>query len=101
MSQAARLPAYGAIGQQAQIVTVDLASVVANTAVDTAFTVPGSLVGDTVEVTPLGTWPAGLVMGPHRCLVAGTVQVRTGNVTVGNIDPASQDFKVVLNHIQP
>lgn len=102
MTQMARLPAYGAIGQQCVIVTaIDVASLAANTTSDTALTVPGSLVGDTVEITPLGTWPAGVVMGPHRVSAAGTVQMRVGNVTVGAVDPASQDYKVVLNHIQP
>lgn len=101
MSQSARLPAYGAIGQEARIVNVTVAQVTAATATDTAVTVPGSLVGDTVEVTPLGTWAAGLVQGPHRCLVNGTVQMRTGNVTAGNITPAVQDYKFTLNHIQP
>jgi hypothetical protein len=101
MTQAARLPAYGPIGQAATLVTADVASLAANTTSDTALTVPGALVGDTVEITPLGTWPAGVVMGPHRVSAADTVQMRVGNVTAGAVDPASQQYKVVLNHIQP
>lgn len=101
MTQAARLPAYGPIGQFAALVTADVASLAANTTSDTALTVPGALVGDTVEITPLGTWPAGVVMGPHRVSAADTVQMRVGNVTAGAVDPASQQYKVVCNHIQP
>jgi len=79
-------------------VTVDVASIPANTAPDTAVTVPGSLVGDSITVTPLGTWPVGLEQPAGRCLVAGTVQVRIGNTTVGAIDPGSQSFRFSLGH---
>lgn len=73
-------------------VTVDVANILANTAVDTAVTVPGAKVGDAILATPLGTFDAGLGMGPHRCLVAGTVQMRIGNVTAGAINLASQSY---------
>jgi hypothetical protein len=79
-------------------VTVDVASIPANTAPDTAVVVPGALVGDSITVTPLGTWPAGLTEPQGRCLVAGTVQVRIGNTTVGAIDPGSQSFRFSLGH---
>jgi hypothetical protein len=79
-------------------VTVDVASLAANTETDTAVVVPGALVGDSIVVTPLGTWPAGLTAPQGRCLVAGTVQVRIGNVTAAPIDPASQSFRFSLQH---
>ena len=79
-------------------VTVDVASIAAVTAVDTAVVVPGALVGDSIIVTPLGTWPAGLTTPEGRCLVAGTVQVRVSNPTAGAIDPDSQLFRFSLGH---
>jgi hypothetical protein len=79
-------------------VTVDVASLSANTATDTAVVVAGALVGDIVEVVPLGTWNAGLSDPEGRVLVDGTVQVRIANVTGGAIDPASQTFRISLKH---
>ena len=79
-------------------VTVDVASIPANTAPDTAVTVPGALVGDAVTIEPLGTWPVGLGVPQGRVLVNGTVQMRVENVTVGAIDPGSQAFRFTLEH---
>lgn len=79
-------------------VTVDVADIPANTAPDTAVTVPGALVGDVVTIEPLGTWPVGLGQPTGRVLVAGTVQMRTPNVTAGAINPASQLFRFSLEH---
>lgn len=77
-------------------VVFDAADVVTQTSVDQAVTVPGARVGDTIIVTPLGTWDAGLLLGPHRCLADGTVQMRVTNVTVGNINPASQTYRFTI-----
>ena len=83
-------------------VTVDVADIPANTAPDTAVTVPGALVGDVVDIQPLGTWPVGLAQPEGRVLVAGTVQMRTANVTAAAIDPGSQSFRFSLSHdIEP
>lgn len=82
-------------------VTVDVASVVAATAVDTAVAVTKARVGDAVQVAPQGVWPAGLTAPQGRCLVAGTVQVRVANVTAGAIDPVSQVFRFTLTHDAP
>lgn len=79
-------------------VTVNVAEVAAQTAVDTAVTVPGALVGDSIIVTPLGTWPAGITAPQGRCLVDGTVQVRIANVTEGGIDPEEQSLRFSLHH---
>lgn len=79
-------------------VTVDVASIANATGPDTAVTVPGSLVGDLINVEPLGTWPAGLSAPQGRCLVAGTVQVRIVNVTGAPIDPASQTLRFSMRH---
>lgn len=86
----------GRVTRRTAIVAVDVASLLTQTAVDTAILVPGALVGDGVLCTPLGTWPVGAVIGPSRVLVAGTVQMRVGNVTVGAVDPASQNFRIDL-----
>lgn len=86
--------------QAVDVEALDLANVVANTAVDVSVPVPGAEVGDNIIATPLGTWPAGLVLGPHRCAVAGTVLMRVGNVTVADIDPASQDYRFLLSHVR-
>jgi len=82
-------------------VTVDVASLAAVTAVDTAVSVPSARVGDAIIVQPLGTWPAGITAPQGRCLVAGTVQCRIANVTAGAIDPASQSFRFTLIHDAP
>lgn len=86
----------GRVVRRSTIVAVDVASLVAQTAVDTAITVAGALVGDAAVCTPLGTWPAGLTWPGGRCLVAGTVQMRVGNVTAGAVDPGSQNVRIDL-----
>lgn len=82
-------------------VTVDVGAIANATAPDTAVVVPGSRVGDSIVVMPLGVWPAGLSGPQGRCLVAGTVQVRIGNFTAAPIDPASQTFRFTLTHDAP
>jgi hypothetical protein len=82
-------------------VTADVANILTQTAVDTALTVPNARVNDQVSIVPLGTWPVGLTLPQGRVLVAGTVQMRVANVTVGAIDPASQAFRVTLIHDVP
>ncbi len=82
-------------------VTVDVASLAAVTAVDTAVAVPAARVSDAIIVQPLGVWPAGITAPQGRCLVAGTVQCRVANVTAGAIDPASQTFRFTLIHDAP
>jgi hypothetical protein len=86
---------------ESQDVTVDVASIPAATAPDTAITVANARVGDSFIITPLGTWPVGVTLPQGRCLVAGTVQARIANVTVGAIDPGSQTFRVVIMHEVP
>lgn len=86
---------------ETQDVTVDIASLATQTAVDTAVLVPIAKVGDSIIVTPLGTWPVGVTQPQGRCLVAGTVQVRVANVTVGAVDPASQSFRFCCVHDVP
>lgn len=82
-------------------VTVDVASIPAVTAPDTAVVVASARVGDNIIVTPLGVWPVGITLPQGRCLVAGTVQVRIANVTAGAIDPASQSMRFCLIHDVP
>lgn len=72
-------------------VTVDFASVGANTTVTQAVTVPGAEVGDLV----FAQWAsaainAGLVVAcGSRVSAADTVQLVVGNCTAGALDPAS------------
>ena len=82
-------------------VTVDYASIPAATAPDQAVLVPQARVGDSINVTPLGVWPANLTQPQGRCLVAGTVQVRVCNPTACAIDPASQLLRFTLTHDAP
>lgn len=95
-------PGYaGPLAVEARDVTVDYPNVPTLEAIDAAVLVPGALVGDDISVQPLGTWDVGLTQPQGRCLVAGTVQVRVANVTAGDINPASQTFRFVLNHTSP
>jgi hypothetical protein len=95
----------GTSGPLAQIAVLKsalaLGNCPANDATDHAVPVLGAEVGDTITVVPLGVWDPGLVMGPHRCLIAGTVQVRIGNLTAAPIVPAAQDCKFILDHTTP
>ena len=86
---------------ETQDVTADIGSLTAATATDTAVPVSVAKVGDSILITPQGTWPAGITLPQGRCLVAGTVQFRIANVTAGAIDPASQIFRVCCIHDVP
>lgn len=77
-------------------VTVDYDSIPTLEAIDVAVVVPGALVGDTVSIEPLGTWPVGITLPQGRVLVAGTVQVRVANVTAGAVNPGSQSLRFHL-----
>lgn len=90
--------APAAVADKVVDVTVDIASVANATGPDQGVAVSGALVGDLVEIEPLGTWPAGLSQPQGRVLVDGTVQIRVVNVTGAPIDPASQTFRISLRH---
>lgn len=77
-------------------VTVDYDSIPTLEAIDMAVVVPGALVGDTVTIEPLGTWPVGITLPQGRVLVDGTVQVRVANVTAGAVNPGSQSLRFHL-----
>lgn len=91
----------GPFVEQVSDVAFTSAAINANTAADQAVTVPGALVGDGITIEPLGVWDAGLTLPQGRCLVAGTVQMRTSNTTAGNITPAAQTYRFFLNHARP
>jgi uncharacterized protein YbjQ (UPF0145 family) len=89
-------PAVGA--DRVVDVTVDVASVTNATGPDQAVVVAGALIGDLVQIEPLGVWPVGLSAPQGRVLVDGTVQVRVVNVTGAPVDPVSQTFRFFLAH---
>lgn len=93
--------AYGPFVIETRDVTFDFASVAAASSVDQAVTVPGAKVGDAVQVTPLGTWPAGLSLPQGRVSAPDTVQCRLTNPTAGAVDPASQVIRFTLTHDAP
>ena len=82
---------FSSVPQIAVKVTKDVANILAATAPQISFTVPGSQPGMffLVAAPDLET---GLAIGDAHCAVAGTVIVRLINPTVGAIDAASQDF---------
>lgn len=90
--------APAAVADSVADVTVDVPSIAASSAPDTAVVVPGSLIGDFILIEPLGVWPVGLSLPEGRCLVNGTVQVRIANATIAAIDPASQILRFAMRH---
>jgi len=78
------------------VLAVDLGAVVAQTAPDVSVAVPGVNIGDIILATPLGVWPAGLTMLPHRVLSNDIVSLRLANVTVGALDPVAQTLRFAV-----
>lgn len=88
----------GPITSEDQTIEIDFAACAAATAADQPFAVPGALVGDTVTVTPLGTWPENISLPQGRCLEEGEVTFRIVNPTAGAINPGSQLVRIHLEH---
>lgn len=74
--------------------TIDPASVTSATCLDVTATVNGLVKG-----FPVSVWAesltANLSISNAHCSAANTLKFRLCNPTVGNIDPASQTFRVV------
>ena len=75
-------------------ITLDMASIPANTTADQTITVNGALPG-----YPTSVWcealESGLVIGHAWASALNTVKFRVGNVTTGAIDAASHTYRVV------
>jgi hypothetical protein len=72
-------------------ITIDVASVAANTTAEQTFTVTGLKVGDFVAVNK-PTNSAGLGIVNARVSAADTLAITFGNFTGSGIDPASQTY---------
>lgn len=75
-------------------VTINPASVAANTSAEQTFTVTG-LTTDMVVAVNKPTTTAGLVIGGARVSAADTLAITFGNLTGSPIDPASETYTVI------
>lgn len=74
-------------------ITLDVASVAANTSAEQTFTVPG-LDTSMVVMVNKPDLDAGLVVGNARVSAADTLALTFGNSTAGAVDPASETYKL-------
>lgn len=74
-------------------ITLDVASVAANTSAEQTFTVPG-LDTSMVVMVNKPDLDAGLVVGNARVSAADTLALTFGNSTAGAVDPASEVYKL-------
>lgn len=76
-------------------ITIDVASVAANTSAEQDFTVSGLAVGDLVFVNK-SSLSAGLVVGNARVKAANTLSLTFGNSTGSGVDPASETYLLAV-----
>ena len=76
------------------VVTVDLATINANTAPERTLTVPGCPAGRHYIVTA-PSLEANVGIVGAKCTTKGSLLVRFLNPTGSGIDPASQDFHII------
>lgn len=74
-------------------ITLDVASVAANTSAEQTFTVPGLTTDMFVSVNK-SDLDAGLVIGNARVSATDTLALTFGNSTAGAVDPASETYKL-------
>lgn len=74
-------------------ITLDVASVAANTSAEQTFTVEGLSTDMFVSVNKPDL-DAGLVVGNARVSAADTLALTFGNSTAGAVDPASDEYKL-------
>jgi hypothetical protein len=72
-------------------ITLDVASVAANTSAEQTFTVRGLRPGDFVHVNK-PSLHAGLVVSTARVSAADTLAITFGNTTAGAIDPSPEAY---------
>lgn len=77
-------------------VSLDPASVAANTTAEQTFTVPGLRVGDRVLTVNKPTLSAGLGIVNHRVSAANTLAVTFSNNTGSGIDAAAENYTIVV-----
>lgn len=81
-------------------ITIDVASVAANTSAEQTFACPGVRVGDFVFVNPPGVGTAllnaGLGVTGARVTAADTIGIRFSNNTAGPLDPSAAVAYTVL-----
>ena len=75
-------------------VTINPASVSANTTSEQTFTVSGITTNDRMIVNK-PTHTAGLIIGNARCSAADTLAITFGNLTGLAIDPPSESYRIV------
>lgn len=76
-------------------VTINPASIPANSAANQFVSMPSAAVGDAVAIGPPAALEAGLVVTGYVSAV-DVVQIRIANVTTGAIDPASGNWRVAV-----
>jgi hypothetical protein len=72
-------------------ISLDIASVAANTSAEQSFTVKGLRPGDFVHVNK-PSLHAGLVVSTARVSAPDTLAITFGNTTAGAIDPAAESY---------
>ena len=87
--------AHSIVPQFAQVVTIDFADVPTVSSLTEEVTVAGALVDHIYLAIPEGTWNEGLSYPIGTSKNAGKVTFRILNPTAGNLDPVSQDFKIL------
>ncbi len=76
--------------------SVNIASIAANTALDVDFAITNAATGSTVYVSPSADLDDGLVIALARVSAAGTVRVKFRNLTGAAIDPPSMSFSITV-----
>ena len=89
------IPSGNAINIEVRDITVDLASVGANTSANTSVTVNGLRTSDFVWVNA-PDMTAGLALANCKVTAANTLLVEAINTTAGAIDFASGTFKLLI-----
>jgi len=74
-------------------ITLDVASVAANTSAEQTFTVEG-LDSDMFVMVNKSDLDAGIVIGNARVSASDTLALTFGNSTAGAVDPASEVYKI-------
>lgn len=73
--------------------SIDVASVAANTSAEQDFSLPGLKVGDFVRVNK-PSLSAGLIVGNSRVKAADTLSITFGNLTGSPINPAAETYLI-------